>query len=76
MGFLFLVSYSSLPLKLCARVSTTCILIDILSSTSLGGERRKVAGKTDDLVRVYLYFLMTAAEEVLLAREEEGGLSA
>jgi len=41
-----------------------------------GRGKGKVAGKTHNLIRVNLDFLMAAAEETLLARKEEGRLSA
>jgi hypothetical protein len=37
--------------------------------------KSKVTGKAHDLVRVDLYFLMTAAKKTLITRKEEGGLS-
>jgi hypothetical protein len=37
--------------------------------------KSKVTGKAHDLVRVDLYFFMTAAKKTLITRKEEGGLS-
>jgi hypothetical protein len=44
-----------------------------LDKSSCG--KSKVTGKAHDLVRVDLYFLMTAAKKTLITRKEEGGLS-